>query len=190
MDKTMMIRLQLVSVAIVFAVAGFMALRAQSAWTEGTVIGLSTDSSKHPAIVYVWGMGDNGAVNLPQRPLPPDEWHTIDLAELSNYPPPNNLPLPSDVKAIQLAAMVGSSGLIGAECGQVATFRAPGSTLDPWSYQLQAANSTLYPFGAGPYRQQMSVMVPLVDGKFEFWWHASNPECPMFLVLALQFYVR
>jgi hypothetical protein len=151
------------------------------AWVESSIIGVPTESSKHPLVVYVWGAGAEAEKNIPTRVLAPDRWHTIDLADPSM--PVNNIP--ADTNAIELGGLLGSSGQPSVICGLVANFRAPGATMEALNYQIQGAAMP----GAG-FRANASVMVPVRDRRFEFWWHTTDPACPMFLSLSVQWYAR
>ena len=138
-----------------------------------------------PQVLYIWGTGNEAITNVPRKPLPPYQWHTIDLgATIEETVAPNELP--TDTKAILLAGLIGSSGMPGLYCGMTATFRAPGSTLDPGNYRVQAVAAV----PGGAFRQMAVEMVSLVDKKFEFYWTMPHPECPMFVALWVQFAVR
>jgi len=171
---------KLISLVLVFLCAPVVA---QQLWTESTIMGTPVDNAKTAFGVYVWQDGSNPSLNVPRRPLPPDQWHTIDLNDdLSQLAWP--VDLPEDTKAIVLAGLVGSSGAIGVYCGMTATFRAIGSSAT--EYTVQAVASV----PGGAYRQNSSVVVPLRNRRFEFFWHAADLTCPMFAQFTIQQYFR
>lgn len=135
-----------------------------------------------PTAVYVWGAGDYPAANVPQVFLWPDQWHTIDLADIAIV----DYNLPTETKAIYLGGLIGSTGVSNIYCGMTASFRAPGSTLNAGSYQIQGVAS----LPSGAYRETVGLWVPVVDRKFEFLWHCVDAACPMFLKLDLQAHCR
>ena len=151
-----------------------------ASWTEGTIIGVPTDNSK-TTLIYIQENGANPAGNLPPMALPILQWHTITFAHL----PPQYIP-PHDVKAIGISGTLVSSGGPPVYCSMILTFRAPGSNLSCWDYQGIAVSS----LPGGAFRQNLALVVPVVNGAFEFCWFYSNPECPMIVNLSLQSYVR
>jgi hypothetical protein len=173
--------------AAVFCVAT-LPIAAQT-WTEGSIVGVPLEHGKSPVVVYVWHAGLNAVDNIPRKPLPasPAEtavWHTIDLANLAESIVENGVP--ADAKAIVLQGIAGATGVAGVYCGMVANFRAPGATLHAGNYQIQAIASN----PGGSYRENVSITVPVRDRKFEFWWNHNYQDCPMFLTLTVQQYIR
>lgn len=153
-------------------------------WTESTIVGTPLDNAKAALGVYVWGNGLDASMNIPRRPLPPDVWHTIDLNDdLSQMVWP--VDLPPDTKAIVLAGVCGTSGATGIYSSVIQTFRAIGSHAA--EYQVAAVSGV----PGGAFRQNSSVIVPLIDRKFEFQWHASEPNAvALYQQFTIQQYMR
>jgi hypothetical protein len=153
-------------------------------WTESTITGTPLDNAKAAFGVYVWGNGLDASMNIPRRPLPPDVWHTIDLNDdLSQIVWP--VELPADTKAIVLAGVCGTQGAPGIYCSVIQTFRAIGSSAA--EYQIAAVSSV----PGGAFRQNSTVVVPLRDRKFEFQWHASEPNAQeLYQQFTIQQYMR
>ena len=163
------------------ATIALLALLQLTPWVEGTTIGVPTDNSKGPTVLYVPLLGVSVADNVPHQDLSPSVWHRI---ELSTLPEPHRLP--PDTKAVFLSGTLVSSGGPPVYCSMIVTFRAPGSTLNGWDYQGAAVSS----LPGGAFRQNVAFWVPVNGGAFEFFWFYYPDSCPYIINLSLQAYVR
>jgi hypothetical protein len=164
------------------------AITANAEWLEGSTVGIPADNGKRPNGVFVRhdGVGTRPAINIPA-----DTWVTIDLTNGSAWDvngdtvtfQPN---LPADTKAVFLSGLAIITHPGGAiTCDLWANFRAPGDDLAYNGYQIQTLESIA---GSGV-RSNAAVWVPVVDRKFEFYWHFT-PGCPSLINLSIQAYVR
>lgn len=169
--------------------------RKNSMWLEGSAIGVPAGNAKRPIGIFV---RYDASFTIPNVPLPPDTWHTIDLNNgpqwvVNNDPDTFQPNLPNDVKAVFLSGLliISHPGYPTGTVDLWANFRAPGDTLDAGSYQIQTIQ-------AGPaadqpvpgVRSNCAVWVPVKDKKFEFYWHYSPPGAPAMMNLSLQAYVH
>lgn len=159
-----------------------VAAGAQVPWAEGTVLGVPTTSPSTVAL-YISALGLDPQGDRPKRLLEQLQWHTIDLTD-TTYP--QSLNIPQTAKAVFLSGTLITSGQTGVFCAIIGTFRAPGDTLSEWNYQIAAVASV----ASGAFRQNVALWVPVIDRKFEFWWHYQDATCPMIINLSLQAYVR
>lgn len=160
-------------------------------WVEGSVIGVPADNAKRPLALFVrW----DGVGTIPNEPLPPNTWVTVDLTngskwcvndDCTSYQPN----IPADTKAIFLSGLLIITHPLTPgnvfTCDLWANFRAPGSTLPSGSYQIQ----TIEALGGSGVRSNAAIFVPVRDRKFELYW-MSTPSCPALINLSLQAYVR
>lgn len=126
-------------------------------WAEGSVLAVRDDNSKRPVAIFLNTVSPTNS--WVPRSMAKDTWHTIDVSGA-----PWSVPL--DAKAVFLAGMlIISHGHSSPTADIWATFRAPGDTLDPTAYQIQAIE-------AAPSQGQRStcaLWVPVKEGKFEFY---------------------
>lgn len=102
-----------------------------------------------------------------------NSWRTIDLADGAHWNGSDpNIPNVKAVKAIEIYCIVivthnGSAGIANYEVA----FRSanPDDTLSYGNYQIQAEE---YEQGGGV-RQNSSLLVPVYDGKFQFFWRRT-----------------
>lgn len=129
-------------------------------WRESNRI-FTHENHAGPTVVFA---GDTVAAGDP-RNYTPGQWHTIDLKPLG-------------VSADATFAEISGFLIItdnGPEIDNLtATFRRPGGTLHEGNYQMQAISV----FAGDGARQVQSVTVPLVDGRFEFFWRKEVGGVP------------
>lgn len=150
-------------------------------WIEADKIAVRNDNAKAPVCIFI------NTVNAPSTWTPPnvtaDVWTTVDLA-------PYGVPL--DATAVFLSGILLISHGTDAGTADVwANFRAPGDTLASGNYQMQTIEAA---FGSGQ-RSNASVWVPVVNGKFEFFWHTNQTSAypagsAVGMNLSLQAYTR
>lgn len=171
-----------------FALMFFLFISHAYAWNEATFFGAPSDNAKRPIGVLV---RYDAAGTIPAISIPPDTWVIIDLANGPSWYvngdkttfQPN---LPEDTKAIFLSGLLIITHPGGTvTCDLWANFRAPGSSLQSGSYQMQTIEAVA---GSGV-RSNAAVWVPVVNRRFEFFWHYTA-GCPSMVNLSLQAYVR
>jgi hypothetical protein len=146
-------------------------------WVEGSVLGVTATNAKGPVLIFVDSMSAESLAAYP-----PNSWTTIDW---SAY-------LPLDTKAIFLAGiLIITHGNTQDLSNLMLHFRAPGDTADGGNYHGQASEVWI----GGGKRQNYATWVPVIDGKFEFFWNATvlgtYPEWSAFGInLSLQAYLR
>lgn len=154
---------------------------AENGWIEGGTVGVGAGNTKRPNAIFV--RNDDTSSN-PVGAYVTDTWHTIDLLGSNVYGQAINVP--SDATAVFLGGLlIITHPATAATCDLWATFRAPGDGLPYDSYQIQALESVI---GSGV-RSPASLWVPVVNGKFQFYWHATA-GCPSLINLSVQAYVR
>lgn len=167
------------------------AASAQLPWNECEKIAVKADQTKGPSVIFVGYM--NGAptpweYNWPMKPLPPDTWNLVDLADASMWHG-WNLNVPADAKAIFISGTLVSSGVPTPDyCAITMAYAALGSEYgnDVGNYQAAAVS----PIPTGAFRENASMWVPLNDRKFSFFWHYLTASCPMIINMSLQAYCR
>ncbi len=180
-------------VLIVALLLGGFLLPAHSAeWVEGSTIGVPWDNAKRPTAIFVTSL--DPTASIPRIPIPPNQWVLIDLTngpdwDVTEFGGDNvrwQPDIPEDTIAVFLSGMLiitHPGGII--TCDLWANFRAPGGDLFEGSYQMQTIEAVA---GSGS-RSTASVMVPVVDRRFEFYWNHTQ-GCPSAINLSLQAYVR
>lgn len=154
-----------------------------SGWTETDTIGVRDDNSKRTKGIFV---STETSYSQPYGGIPANQWVTIDLSDPQLWEAGTYPNLPPDTKSVFLSGILIISHPGGSvTCNLWANFRAPGDTLGYDSYQMQTIEATP---GAGS-RSTAAVWVPVVDRKFEFYWHYT-PGCPSAINLSLQAYTR
>lgn len=151
-------------------IAVLLALSLQ--WVESSIIGTHADNSKGPLAIFV---SSESPDTLPSG-LVPNQWNTVTLSSI-----------PVDSKAVFLSGLliITYPAVPIGICDLTATFRAPGSTLDPNNYQLQTLEAV---YGSGV-RSNAATWVPVINRQFEVFYRMT-PGCPSLMNLSLQAYVR
>jgi hypothetical protein len=148
---------------------------ALAGWQEVNVIGVRTDNSKAPTVIFINTYTGTGPA--------PGVWHQIDVTALG---------VPADAKAAFLSGiLIISHGTTAQTCDLTVSLRAPGDDLLAGNYIGQTIETAV----GGGQRSNMSSWVPLVGGKFEFQWNRNTygpwpSECSYGINLSLQAYGR
>jgi len=100
----------------------------------------------------------NVALGPSQLGPPADQWIEYDVTQR----------VPADVKAVFLAGILLITNNATSPANMTVAFAAPNAGVDPHSYTFQATLA-----GYGGVRQPASTWVPVVNGKFWLFWHAS-----------------
>lgn len=145
---------------------------AQGPWITGNRVSVPLGApNKSPGI---W-VSATTPVAWPNVPLPPNQWHTIDL---SDGPQWNGWTwqLPESTVAVELAGILIVTNATNdspspVKCEVRATFRAPGDTLHENGYQMQLGVSP-----NDPGRGNAVTTVQVINRRFEFFWR-HTPEC-------------
>lgn len=162
----------------------FSSLANATQWNEGTTVGIPVGDAKNVGQIIVGSSG----TQWPIMSIPANQWVQIDFANGPQWGSgdiwqPN---LPADTNGIFLSGiLIISHPGGGVICNLTVNFRAPGSQLSGWNYQMQTIEATSY---AGV-RSNAAVWVPMVDRKIEIYW-TYTAGCPSMLNLSLQAYVR
>ena len=127
---------------------------------------------------YVFKDSPNHLPWLTWSKLPRDAWISVDATDYG---------VPVDAVAVFVQGVMAiTHGLTPQICGETVSFRAPdqaqivvsGLYKAPTNYVWQAGSyfaGDLNNGGDGD-RNPVSTVVPLVDGKFEFGWHAQGAQ--------------
>lgn len=162
----------------------FSILANATQWSEGDTVGIPVGDAKNVGQIIVGSSG----TQWPIMSIPANQWVQIDFANGTQWGSgdtwqPN---LPTDTKGIFLSGLLIISHPGGSvTCNLTVNFRAPGSSLNGASYQMQTIEATS---GAG-IRSNAAVWVPMVDRKIEIYWTYTS-GCPSMLNLSTQAYVR
>ena len=131
------------------------------AWSEGTFITGYRDDNSRP-----WNLGlifFNTYTGAGMTQFPVDTWVTVDCVPFG---------VPADAVAVFLCGlMVITHGTTAETADLQVTFRAPGDTVASNQYIGQTIEASV---GNGQ-RSNLATWVPLVDGKFQMYWHKSTP---------------
>lgn len=144
-------------------------------WTEGTIFGVRTDNTNAVNALFV---------NTYTETSPSDgKWTTIDVTALG---------VPANAKAVTLTGiLIITHGMTPELCDLHIAIRAVGDDLHPGNYIGQVEETSV----TGGQRSTMSTLVPLREGKFEYYWTRSTQgnwpnHCSYGINLSLQGYIR
>lgn len=158
--------------------AGTSSVTTAPIWVEGHAIGVSTDNSKRPSVLFTNTIAS-------QYHPPANVWYTVDVTRWG---------VPSDALAVFLSGMlIITHGTREETCNLTLALRAPGSNLDSGNYSGQVIEAHV----GGGQRSTFSSWVPVKSGRFEWSWNTSQwtgenwpAECSYGLNMSLQAYLR
>lgn len=149
-------------------------------WREGAVVGVPSDHTR----TVVW-LGNTSTVTIPNIPLPPNQWNTIDLADGPTWGAlaPH---LPADTIGVFLSGILVVTNASASICNLTGQFRAANSTMTDGQYRMQAMAIP----GDGD-RTNVGMWVPVKDRKIEFFWTTNAVfGCSYAVSLTLDAYLR